>query len=364
LCRRQLEGLQLMRMSLGTTRPSGTLQPRTTRGLSMRLRGRVTTLALTLALTSTQGVAQVATSADNVPVDRSPHVERFIDVNGARLQLLDWGGDGPVLLFMPGFGNGAHIFDDLAPAFSDHFHSLALTPRGFPPSSAPDSGYTITQLAQDVRGVLDSLHVSKAVLAGHSISGAVLTRFASLYPDRLLAAIYLDAAYDFGDAYRRSQEAKRETPQPPADTMAAAFQSWRRRFPDWDAVREIDAGMWNIDSSEIARRQILVNALVTEVRSHPNEIWRVQAPALSLCALGSMERSLGWLTPDSARWEAARRYVSAALGRKHTGCQNFRRRVPHGRVVELDSGHHVFLDQAAAVVRAMRKFLEEAMENR
>jgi pimeloyl-ACP methyl ester carboxylesterase len=329
----------------------------------MHLRRRAAIIALTLALSSEQGVAQVGTSADSVPVDRSPHVERFIDVNGARLQLLDWGGDGPVLFFMPGFGNGAHIFDELAPAFSDHFHSLALTPRGFPPSSAPDRGYTITQLAQDIRGVLDSLQVSKAVLAGHSISGAVLTRFASLYPNRLLAAIYLDAAYDFGEAYRRSQGAKREAPQPPADTMAAAFQSWRRRFPDWDSVREIDAGMWNIDSAETARRQHLVHSLVTEVRSHPNEIWRVQAPVLSLCALGSMERGLGWLTPDSARWEVARRYASEAVRRKHAECQDSVRRVPHGQVVELDSGHYVFLDQKTAVVRTMQRFLEGVMEN-
>ena len=352
-----------MRGPLGTTRPSRTSQLRTTSGFSMHLRGRATIIALTLALSPEQGVAQVAASADSVPVDRSPHVERFIDVNGGHLQLLDWGGHGPVLLFMPGFGNGAHIFDDLAPAFSDHFHSLALTPRGFPPSSAPDSGYTVTQLAQDVRGILDSLQASKAVLAGHSISGAVLTRFASLYPNRLIAAIYLDAAYDFGDAYRRSQEAKREAPQPPADTMAAAFQSWRRRFPGWDSVREIDAGMWNIDSAETARRQILVHSLVTEVRSHPNEIWRVQAPALSLCALGSMERGLGWLTPDSARWEVARRYASEALRHKHAVCQDFIRRVPHGQVAELDSGHYVFLDQKAAVVRTMRRFLKGVMEN-
>jgi pimeloyl-ACP methyl ester carboxylesterase len=331
----------------------------------MRLRGGAATIALVLVLMSTKGVAQVATGPDrSALVDRSPHSERFIYVNGARLQVLDWGGEGPVLLFMPGFGNGAHIFDDLAPAFSDRFHALAVTPRGFPPSSAPDRGYTVMQLAQDIRGVLDSLQASKAVLAGHSISGAVLTRFASLYPDRLLAAVYLDGAYDFGEAYRRSQEAKREAPQPPVDTTAAAFQLWRQRFPDWDSVREVDAGMWNIGSAETARRQVLVRSLVTEVRSHPNEIWGVQAPALSLCALGSMERGFGWLTPDSARWEGARRYATDALRRKHAVCQEFAHKIPDGRVVELDSGHYVFLDQQQEVVRTMRRFFNGVIHNR
>jgi hypothetical protein len=146
--------------------------------------------------------------------------------------------------------------------------------------------------------------------------------------------------------------------------MAAAFQSWRRRFPDWDAAREVDSGMWNIDSADTARRQTLVHSLVREVRSHPNEIWRVQAPALSLCAVGSMERGFGWLTPDSARWAVARRYASEALRRKHAVCQEFARKVPHGHVTELESGHYVFLDRKAAVVRAMREFLDDVLARR
>jgi predicted nucleotidyltransferase len=63
--------------------------------------------------------------------------------SGVRLYVADWGGRDSVLLFMPGLGNGAHIFDRIAPAFTDHFRVAALPPRGFPPTSAPDSGYTI-----------------------------------------------------------------------------------------------------------------------------------------------------------------------------------------------------------------------------
>src|ERR1700682_5097570 len=87
--------------------------------------------------------------------DRSRHGVRTIWANGAQLELLDWGGKGRLLVFLPGYGDSAHIFDDLAPAFTDHFHVVGLTPRGFPPSSAPDSGYTIAQLARDVGSVMD-----------------------------------------------------------------------------------------------------------------------------------------------------------------------------------------------------------------
>jgi len=93
------------------------------------------------------------------------------------------------MVFMPGYGNTAHVFDDLAPSFIDHLHAVGLTPRGFPPSDTPESGYTIAQLAEDVRALMDSLDARKAILVGHSMSGAVITKFGKRYPDRLSAAV-------------------------------------------------------------------------------------------------------------------------------------------------------------------------------
>jgi pimeloyl-ACP methyl ester carboxylesterase len=288
--------------------------------------------------------------------------DRFIIANGARLYVAE-GGSGPVLLFMPGFGNGAHIFDSIAPAFTDHFHVAALTPRGFPPSSAPDSGYTVAQLAADVRVVLDSLGATRAVLAGHSISGAVITRFARDYPNRLLAAVYLDAAFDFGAAYRRSHEPRPiRGPPPLVDTTSPTYRAWKQRYPDWDAVRERDGQMWQIDSADVARRHALVMALANEVRSEPHELWRVQAPALVVCAIGSMERSFGWLTRDSARWQLASALAKQLQARNRALCEESRRQLADGHLLMLDSGHYVFLDQKVEVVGAMKRFLASVME--
>ncbi len=284
-----------------------------------------------------------------------------MNVNGARLQLLDWGGTGPLLVFLPGFGDGAHIFDDIAPAFRDRFHVVALTPRGFPPSSAPDSGYTITQLATDVRAVMDTLGAGKAVLAGHSISGAVITRFAELFPARLLAAVYLDAAFDFGEAYRTSQAVPIRHPPASADTTAPHFRSWVKRYDTPSTAADADARMWDIDSADASRRKALVSALATEVRSRPHPFWHVQAPALSICSQGSMDRAFGWLTPDSARWALAERTARDGIARQRRECAEFAHRVPHGRSLSLPSGHYVFIDQRAAVIHAVRQFLARVL---
>lgn len=313
----------------------------------------------TFGQSTSSNILSVADTAD-----RSPHRERFITVYGAKLEVLDWGGTGPVLLFLPGFGTGAHIFDDIAPAFTDRFHVLALTPRGFPPSSALDSGYTIAQLTADVGSVLDSIGARRAVLAGHSISGAVITRFGEAYPERLIAAIYLDAAFDFGAAYRsKSANPVQRTPGS-VDTTTPHYQAWVRRYDTPSRAGDSDARMWDIDPADAPRRKALVNQLVTEVRSRPHEFWRVHAAALSICAISSMDRAYGWLTPDSARWSTARAYAKKAVPEQRAHCSDFTRVMPHGQAVGLESGHFVFIDRRRAVIRIMRRFLSEQLPAR
>ena len=74
--------------------------------------------------------------------DKSPHKSRFITVNGVRLHYLDWGGKGDTMLFLHGLGDTAHIYDDLAPKFTNQFRVLGLTRRGHGQSEKPEAGMT------------------------------------------------------------------------------------------------------------------------------------------------------------------------------------------------------------------------------
>jgi pimeloyl-ACP methyl ester carboxylesterase len=263
-------------------------------------------------------------------------------------------------MFMPGYGDNAHIFDDLAPAFTDHFHVVALTPRGFPPSSAPNSGYTIAQLAEDVYAVMDSLRVPSAILAGHSISGAVITQFGIVHPKRIAAAIYLDASFDFKAAYERSHRPGKPSP---SDTTSIAYRAWEQRYNDSQLSPSLLASFaandraWQIDSVEATRRKKLVAALAAEVRSRPHEPWRVTTPALALCAGGSFDRGLGWLTPDSSDWTEAHTYYDLVTKEKRDECEKFAVRNRGATVFMLDSGHYVFVDARTEVIKLMRSFL-------
>src|SRR5439155_8228335 len=77
-------------------------------------------------------------------VDPSPHRVRFVSVAPeVRLEVLDWGGSGPPLVFLSGLQDVAHGFDDFAPRFIDHHHVIAITRRGYGYSSQPRSGYDL-----------------------------------------------------------------------------------------------------------------------------------------------------------------------------------------------------------------------------
>ena len=129
--------------------------------------------------------------------DPSPHKVGYANLGGLRLHYLDWGGQGDVLLFLPGFGQSAHIFDGLAPHFTRRHRVLGLTLRGQGKSDRPQSGYDTATLVEDIRSFLDAQQVGRVILAGHSMSGNELTEFALRYPQRMKRLIYIEAAYDF-----------------------------------------------------------------------------------------------------------------------------------------------------------------------
>lgn len=132
-------------------------------------------------------------------MDTSPHKSDFVKVNGINLHYLDWGGEGGTLLFLTGMGCSAHLFDQIAPRFTDRFRVLALTRRGQGESDYPESGYNADTLVNDILAFMDTLQVDKAILAGHSLAGLELSHLAATYPERVTKLIYLDAAFDWRD---------------------------------------------------------------------------------------------------------------------------------------------------------------------
>jgi pimeloyl-ACP methyl ester carboxylesterase len=117
---------------------------------------------------------------------------------GVRLEVLDWGGNGPPLLFLSGWGNTAHVFDVLAPKFTGKHHVYGVTRRGFGLStaSAPTrENFNADRLGDDVLAAMTLLKLDRPVLIGHSVAGQELSSIGTRAPKSVAGLIYLDAAF-------------------------------------------------------------------------------------------------------------------------------------------------------------------------
>src|SRR4051812_49978791 len=102
----------------------------------------------------------------SAPTIRMTRIARTVS-----LEVVDWGGHGPPLVFLAGLGGTAHGFDDFAPQFTDSFHVVGITRRGFGASSGSPPPSDLDTLVGDITAVLDTLGLRQVVLVGHSIAG-------------------------------------------------------------------------------------------------------------------------------------------------------------------------------------------------
>jgi pimeloyl-ACP methyl ester carboxylesterase len=317
------------------------------------------TILFTLILFS---AAQRAWAQDKW-VDKSPHKSGVVTVNGIKLHYLDWGGQGKVLLFLAGLGNSAHIFDDIAPKFTDRFRVLALTRRGHGQSDKPATGYDLPTLTEDIRQFIDQLGIKRVTLIGHSFGGDEMTRFAVAYPDRVDKLIYLEAAYDRADL---SSEAFSKnpfpTPQPTKEekaSLAGYREWWIRNRGFWSDAVETDLRETSLASDGSIKATLsreVVQAIVKNAAVYRPDYTQIKAPALSFYAINGLPL---W-TPQN---EEARRKAQEFLDNVNAPYQRknilkFRTEMRKGRIIELKNSHHyLFIKSQDEVVREMRKFL-------
>jgi non-heme chloroperoxidase len=140
---------------------------------------------------------QRATKETAWKIDESTHSVRFITADrNVKLEVLDWGGSGQILILLAGLNADAHMWDKFAPKLvAAGYHVYGISRRGFGESSVPLSGYSADRLGDDVLAVIKSLKLRRPVLVGHSIAGEELSSIGSRFPQKVAGLIYLDAAY-------------------------------------------------------------------------------------------------------------------------------------------------------------------------
>ena len=264
----------------------------------------------------------------------------FIERCGVRLHALDHGGENkPVLLLLHGAAAHAHWWDRIAPEFGDLFRPVAPDLRGHGDSDWAED-YSYDALEKDLEAWIQwagrETNTVPAVLA-HSLGGVIAVKLYEGNMPNLLGLLVADAPLDITD--RITEEArgfghKPSRPWPSAELFIEKFRlipSNGKADPAEIAriarhsIRAEKDGTWVLKTDRAFHRSRAGTALRSGWK-------KVRAPAKLLVG-GQSDR----LLPEDLEW--------------------IRRACPHVEVARIeDAGHHLFLDDPEAFLRATREF--------
>lgn len=100
-------------------------------------------------------------------------------------------GSGPWLTMSHSLACDLHMWDPQMPALQK-FRVLRFDTRGHGQSSAPAGEYTLEQMADDVKGLLDGLGIKQTHWAGLSMGGMIGQAFALKYPGVFQSMVLAD----------------------------------------------------------------------------------------------------------------------------------------------------------------------------
>jgi pimeloyl-ACP methyl ester carboxylesterase len=293
--------------------------------------------------------------------DNSPHKVGFVTVNGVRLHYLDWGGSGPVLILVHGYGQTPHVYDDLASAFTDRFRLIAYARRGHGQSDAKGP-YDTATLTEDLHGLMDALGIAKAHLAGWSLGGNEITAMAGTYPERVDRIVYLDAAYDWADPLNKYPF---DFSLPPsANQSLDGYRAYYGAmwYPGLADTRPLEAHIRSsvvicpIDGSvRLVPSDDVMSGIVVGMLAQRRDYTKVRSPALAIYAETMLDVHNGGQAQREKNLDAEEKVM---VPFRAASIERIQRELPNVEILKVPGTHFDFLfTSRQKVVDAMRRFL-------
>ncbi|WP_462267278.1 alpha/beta fold hydrolase [Mucilaginibacter sp.] len=115
-------------------------------------------------------------------------------VNGTQLHYVA-GGNGPVLLCLPGWPQTWYSYHSIAQSLATNFRVIVADIRGMGSSSTPLDGYDKKMMATDIYELIQQLGLKQVYLLGHDIGGMVAMSLAFNYPQVVAKLIVADGLH-------------------------------------------------------------------------------------------------------------------------------------------------------------------------
>lgn len=110
-------------------------------------------------------------------------------VDGERKLYYEISGAGKPLLFISGLSGGSWSWYRQRPFFEKFYQVITFDNRGAGKSFMPPGPYTMEQMAEDAKAILDHLNIEKAFVVGISMGGMIAQQLAAMYPNRVSAMV-------------------------------------------------------------------------------------------------------------------------------------------------------------------------------
>ena len=262
----------------------------------------------------------------------------YADVNGIRMAYRDRG-EGHPLVLLHGMRDTKHILEPLVDLLAPHVRVLSVDMRGHGFSDHPDAPYSTEQMARDVIGLLDSLGIDKAHLAGHSLGASVAFEAALIAPDRVNKIVAM------GSSIREEKPEYR--PVDPEKLLAD--KSPERHGP---VLAMLNKRFFPMEGREVSQREIEL------LRAHVLLGWMMY-PEATVRRLIKLQR-----TDLESNISALENEVLVLVGKldvvgKVSDAENIKNRAKTFtiRVVD-DAGHYMFLEKPDAAAEIIPAFLQ------
>ena len=119
--------------------------------------------------------------------------ENRVSAQGIELQVRDYGGEREPIIFLHFSGANLMMWQRVVPYFQERYRVILVDLRGHGKSDAPEGGYHMDIMAQDLIGVMNHLGIEKAHILGSSLGAEVGLSLAANHADRVISLI-LDGA--------------------------------------------------------------------------------------------------------------------------------------------------------------------------
>jgi len=269
----------------------------------------------------------------------------FIEVNGLRIHYTRTGGAKPPLVLAHGVTDDGLCWTPVAKALEPEYDVIMVDARGHGLSDAPEQGYGPTEQAEDLRGVIAGLGLTRPAILGHSMGAATTLVLAGKYPD-VPGAILLEDPPPWWMPARKEPDGDGE--------QAAGMRAWLTGLKSKTREELIAEGRaasptWSEEELEPwadAKLRFSPNVLnLFDVNAAASVDWAVVLPRIACPAL--------LIRSDPERGGIVSAESAAAL----------QALIPHLEVVHTGgAGHNIRRDQLARYLDVVRVFLAQTAD--